>query len=55
MDFKLNREQKRIVELIDELGRKEFAPKAARWDKNHEYPWDTKVAGMRYFGDDHSD
>ena len=40
MDFKLNREQKRIVELIDELGRKEFAPKAARWDKNHEYPWD---------------
>jgi alkylation response protein AidB-like acyl-CoA dehydrogenase len=40
MDFKLNSQQKRIVELVDELGRKEFAPKAARWDKNHEYPWD---------------
>jgi len=40
MDFKLNGEQKRIVELVEELGRKEFAPKAARWDENHEYPWD---------------
>ena len=40
MDFKLNPEQKRIVELVDELGRKEFAPKAARWDTNHEYPWE---------------
>ena len=40
MDFKLNDEQKRIVALIDDLGKKEFAPKAARWDENHEYPWD---------------
>ena len=40
MDFKLNDEQKRIVELIDDLGKKEFAPKAARWDENHEYPWE---------------
>jgi len=40
MDFKLNPEQKRIVELVDELGKKEFAPKAARWDTNHEYPWE---------------
>ena len=40
MDFTLNPEQKRIVELVDELGRKEFAPKAARWDANHEYPWE---------------
>ncbi|HSG44083.1 MAG TPA: acyl-CoA dehydrogenase family protein [Anaerolineales bacterium] len=40
MDFKLNDEQKKIVALIDELGKKEFAPKAARWDENHEYPWD---------------
>lgn len=40
MDFKLNSQQKRIIELVNELGRKEFAPKSARWDKNHEYPWD---------------
>ena len=40
MDFQLNDEQKRIVALVDELGQKEFAPKAARWDENHEYPWD---------------
>lgn len=40
MDFKLNDEQEKIVELIDQLGRREFAPKAARWDENHEYPWE---------------
>ena len=40
MDFKLNEEQKQIVSAIDEVGRKEFAAKAARWDENHEYPWE---------------
>ena len=40
MDFQLTEEQKQIVHLVDELGRKEFAEKAARWDENHEYPWD---------------
>ncbi len=40
MDFKLSNEQKRIVETVDELGRKEFAPKASSWDQNHEYPWE---------------
>lgn len=40
MDFTLNEEQRRIVATIDEVGKKEFAPKAARWDKNHEYPWE---------------
>jgi len=40
MDFQLTDEQKQIVDLVDELGRKEFAEKAARWDENHEYPWD---------------
>ena len=40
MDFQLTNEQKQIVDLVDELGRKEFAEKAARWDENHEYPWD---------------
>ncbi len=50
MDFKLNDEQERIVELIDELGRKEFMAKAARWDEKHEYPWENlhklREAGM---------
>ena len=40
MDFQLTTEQKRIVAAIDEVGRKEFAQKAARWDENHEYPWE---------------
>lgn len=40
MDFKLNSEQTRMIAALDELGRKEFAPKAARWDQNHEYPWE---------------
>lgn len=49
MDFKLNSEQKRIVELVEELGREEFTPKAARWDKNHEYPWDNIHTGHAAF------
>jgi alkylation response protein AidB-like acyl-CoA dehydrogenase len=40
MDFKLSVEQKQIVDTIDEMGRKEFAAKASRWDENHEYPWE---------------
>jgi len=40
MDFQYSAEQRRIIETIDELGKKEFAPKAARWDENHEYPWE---------------
>ena len=40
MDFKLSDAQKQIVETIDEMGKEEFAPKASRWDENHEYPWD---------------
>jgi len=46
MDFQLSGGQKRIVALVDELGRKEFAPKAARWDEKHEYPWEN-VQRMR--------
>ena len=40
MDFQLDVEQKQIVSLLDELGKKEFAEKAARWDEKHEYPWE---------------
>ncbi|THF60514.1 acyl-CoA dehydrogenase family protein [Pseudothauera rhizosphaerae] len=38
MDFSLSSEQQVLVELADRLGREVFAPKAARWDRNHEYP-----------------
>jgi len=40
MDFKMSGEQRQMVESLHELGRKEFAPKASRWDENHEYPWE---------------
>ena len=40
MDFTLTPEQKRIVADLEELGKREFAPKASRWDKNHEYPYE---------------
>jgi len=40
MDFQLTEEQKRIVASLDEVGRDVFAGKAARWDENHEYPWE---------------
>ena len=38
MDFQLGDAQKMLVDLADRMGREEFAPKAARWDRNHEYP-----------------
>lgn len=40
MDFQLTKEQKQIVDSLDEVGRDVFAKKAARWDENHEYPWE---------------
>ena len=40
MDFKLTEEQKQIVASLDEVGKDVFAKKAARWDENHEYPWE---------------
>lgn len=40
MDFNLTDEQQKMVDLLNDLGAREFAPKAARWDANHEYPWD---------------
>lgn len=38
MEFTLSNDQKQLIDLADKLGKREFAPKAARWDKNHEYP-----------------
>ena len=49
MDFRLNDEQKMLVELAGRMGREEFAPRAARWDRNHEYPHEN-VAALRRAG-----
>ncbi len=49
MDFQLNDEQKMLVELAARMGREEFAPKAARWDRSHEYPHEN-VAALRRAG-----
>lgn len=49
MDFQLNEEQKMLVNLADRMGREEFAPKAARWDRNHEYPHEN-VESLRCAG-----
>lgn len=38
MDFQLSPEQEAWVDAADRLAREEFAPKAARWDRNAEYP-----------------
>jgi len=38
MDFTLTQQQQQMIEALDELGQREFAPKAPRWDQNHEYP-----------------
>ncbi|TSA12554.1 MAG: acyl-CoA dehydrogenase [Betaproteobacteria bacterium] len=47
MDFKLNEAQKMLVDLADRMGREEFAPKAARWDREHEYPHENVEALRR--------
>ncbi len=49
MDFTLSDEQKQMVGLLDDLGKKEFAPKAPHWDANHEYPWEN-VHRLRELG-----
>jgi alkylation response protein AidB-like acyl-CoA dehydrogenase len=38
MEFRLTPEQRDLVRRADELGRREFAPRAARWDRSGEYP-----------------
>ena len=47
MDFQLNEEQKMLVDLANRMGREEFAAKAARWDRNHEYPHENVEALRR--------
>ena len=49
MDFQLNEPQRILVELADRMGRELFAPKAARWDREHEYPHEN-VESLRRSG-----
>ncbi|HET9652348.1 MAG TPA: acyl-CoA dehydrogenase family protein [Usitatibacter sp.] len=47
MDFQLGEEQKTLADLADRMGREQFAPRAARWDRNHEYPYENVEALRR--------
>lgn len=49
MDFQLNEPQRNLVDLADRMGRELFAPKAARWDREHEYPHEN-VESLRRAG-----
>ena len=52
MDFTLTDAQKQMIQTLEEAGRKEFAPRAARWDRNHEYPWENieLLKKLRFLG-----
>lgn len=41
MDFQLTEEQRDLQALVREVARKELAPRVARWDRSHEFPWDS--------------
>lgn len=49
MDFHLDADQQALVNLADRLGKEKFAPLAARWDRNHEYPYEN-VETLRHAG-----
>ena len=40
MDFTLSQEQQQMIKTLEEVGERDFAPKASRWDRNHEYPYE---------------
>ena len=41
MDFQLNDTQRALQELVRSIARKELKPLATRWDRTHEFPWDS--------------
>lgn len=47
MEFELSEQQKMLIDVADRMGREQFAPKAARWDSNHEYPHENVEALRR--------
>ena len=49
MDFQYTTEQKMLIDTCNEIGKKEFEPRAAYWDKNCVYPW-TNVYKLNELG-----
>ena len=47
MDFQLDDSQKMLADLAERMGREQFAPKAARWDREHAYPHENVEALRR--------
>jgi len=41
VDFQLTGEQRDLQLLVREIAQKELLPLAARWDRTHEFPWDS--------------
>jgi alkylation response protein AidB-like acyl-CoA dehydrogenase len=44
MDFQLTPEQRDIQQLVRTLAQKDLMPLAARWDRTHEFPWESMRA-----------
>src|SRR5262249_8779148 len=41
MDFQLTPEQRDLQQLVRTIAQKELKPLADRWDRTHEFPWDS--------------
>jgi alkylation response protein AidB-like acyl-CoA dehydrogenase len=41
MDFQLSPEQRDLQDLVRRVAQKELKPLATRWDRSHEFPWDS--------------
>ncbi|MBV9325600.1 MAG: acyl-CoA dehydrogenase family protein [Chloroflexi bacterium] len=41
MDFQLTPEQRDLQQLVRDIAHRELAPLASRWDRTHEFPWDS--------------
>jgi alkylation response protein AidB-like acyl-CoA dehydrogenase len=41
MDFQLTPDQLALQRLVREVAQNELAPLASRWDRSHEFPWDS--------------
>jgi alkylation response protein AidB-like acyl-CoA dehydrogenase len=41
MDFQLSTQQRDLQDLVRSVSQKELKPLATRWDRSHEFPWDS--------------
>jgi len=41
LDFQLTPEQRDLQQLVRDIAHRELAPLASRWDRTHEFPWDS--------------